>query len=290
MQFRDYYQDLGVSRTSSEDEIKKAFKKLAVKYHPDKNPGNKEAEEKFKIINEAYTVLSDQEKRRQYDQYAENWKYYKEAGSRANAESEQEEHDIFGQRGAFSDFFETFFGGGFKKGGRGGVRGTDYEGNMTITLREAFHGTSKLFKINERPYTIRLKPGIADGQTLKVNGSGGPGVYGGPNGDLYITVQIEPDPVFDRKGDDLYVDFHIPLYTLMLGGKKTLTTLKGPVAVDIPAETKNGKVLRLRNLGMPKYNMGDLHGDLYARIVADIPENLSEREKGLIYQLAEIRG
>ncbi len=290
MEFRDYYQDLEVPRSASEDEIKKAFKKLAVKYHPDKNPGDKEAEEKFKIINEANTVLSDPEKRRQYDQYAENWKYYKEAGTRANTESYAEEQEFFGQKGAFSDFFETFFGGGFKRGGRGGARGTDYEGNMTINLKEAYHGTTKLFKINERPYTIRLKPGIIDGQTLKVKGSGGPGVYGGPNGDLYITVQIEQDPAFERKGDDLYMDFNVPLYTLMLGGKKTLTVLKGSVTVDIPAETKNGKVLRLKGLGMPKYNQPDQYGDLYARIVADIPQNLSEEEKGLIHQLVEIRG
>lgn len=283
MEFRDYYRDLGVSKSDSEATIKKAYKKLAVKYHPDKNPGNKEAEEQFKKISEAYNVLSNSDKRLQYDQYGENWNYYKEAGSQAKAKGQGS--DFFGQNG-FSDFFDTFFNGGSRKS----VRGTDYEGNLTVNLQEAFHGVTKTFTVNGRPFNIKLKPGITDGQTLKIAGRGGPGVNGGPNGDLFITIQVEKNSLFERKQDDLYLDFQVPVYTLILGGKHPIETMKGPVNIDIPMETPNGKVFRLRNLGMPKYNKENEYGDLYATVTAKIPTNLSEQEKGLIYQLAEIRG
>lgn len=290
MEFRDYYKELGLSKSASDDEIKKAYKKLAVKYHPDKNPGDKAAEEKFKTINEAYTVLSNSDKRQQYDQYGENWNYYKEAGnkSRQYADTKAHGYDFFGQNG-FSDFFETFFGSGFKRSGKGSVRGTDYEGNLGITLYEAYFGASKTFKVNGRPYSIKLKPGISDGKTLKIKEKGGPGVNGGPNGDLYITVQIENDPVYERKKDDLHIEFKIPVYTLILGGKYSVNTMKGPVNIDIPAETPNGKIFRLKNLGMPKYSLENEYGDLYVKVNAEIPRNLSEEEKNLIHQLAEIR-
>lgn len=290
MEFRDYYKELGLSKSATEDEIKKAYKKLAVKYHPDKNPGDKAAEEKFKTINEAYTVLSNPDKRQQYDQYGENWNYYKEAGnkSRQYADTKTHGYDFFGQNG-FSDFFETFFGGGFKRSGKGAIRGTDYEGNLGVSLEEAYHGTTKTFKVNGRPYSIKLKPGISDGQTLKIKEKGGPGVNGGPNGDLYITVQIDVHPLYERKKDDLYIEFKVPVYTLILGGKFSVNTMKGSVNIDIPAETPNGKVFRLKNLGMPIYSHENEFGDMYVKVNAEIPRNLSEEEKNLVHQLAEIR-
>lgn len=290
MEFRDYYKELGLSKSASDDEIKKAYKKLAVKYHPDKNPGDKTAEEKFKTINEAYTVLSNPEKRQQYDQYGENWNYYKEAGNKSRQYNDTKTHgyDFFGQ-GGFSDFFETFFGGGFKKSGKGAVRGTDYEGNLSVSLEEAYHGTSKTFKVNGRPYSIKLKPGILDGQTLKINGKGGPGVNGGPNGDLYITIQIESHQLYERQKNDLHIEFKVPVYTLILGGKYSVASMKGPVNIEIPAETPNGKIFRLKNLGMPVYSLENEFGDLYVKVNAEIPRNLSEEEKNLVHQLAEIR-
>jgi len=286
MEFRDYYRDLVVSKYDSEATIKKAYKKLAVKYHPDKNPGNKEAEEQFKKISEAYNVLSNSDKRQQYDQYGANWNYYKEAGK--EAKNKEQGSDSFGQNG-FSDFFDTFFNGGFRKHGRGAVKGTDYEGNLVVNLREAYNGVSKVFTVNGKPFNIKLKPGIIDGQTLKIGGKGGPGINGGPSGDLYITIQVEKDLLFERKQDDLYLNFQVPVYTLILGGKHPVETMKGPVNIDIPLETPNGKVFRLRNMGMPKYNKENEYGDLYATVTAKIPTNLSEQEIGLIHQLAEIR-
>jgi curved DNA-binding protein len=286
MEFRDYYRDLGVSKSDSEATIKKAYKKLAVKYHPDKNPENKEAEERFKKVSEAYNVLSNPERRLKYDQYGENWNYYKEAGNQSK--EKQQESDFFGQNG-FSEFFETFFNGNFRKSGRGAVRGSDYEGNLPVNLREAYQGVSKVFKVNGRPFNIKLKPGIEDGQVLRIAGKGGPGVNGGLNGDLFITIQIENDLVFERKQNDLYLDFHVPVYVLILGGKYSIETMKGSVNIDIPSETPNGKVFRLKNMGMPKYNKENEYGDLYAKVVAKLPMNLSDKEKQLVHQLAEIR-
>ena len=300
MQFRDYYKILGLKKGASQEEIKKAYKKLAVKYHPDKNPDNKAAEEKFKEINEAYTVLSDAEKRKKYDQYGEDWRYYEQAGSRAYEQAGQQRYrgasagggyeDMFGNA-EFSDFFETFFGRGFKsQGQRGpGIKGADYNGELDISLQEAYTGTERTFLINGRTHTIKLKPGIENGTILKINGKGGPGVNGGPPGDVFITIKVNPDPVFERRGDDLHTELDVDIYTAVLGGKIQVPTLKGSVKMDLPEETPGGKILRLKNQGMPKYKVPDKFGDLYLKINLQIPTPLSDEEKKLFKKLFDLR-
>jgi len=305
MDFKDYYQTLGVAKNASETEIKKAYKKLAVKFHPDKNPGNKQAEEKFKEVNEAYTVLSDTEKRKKYDQYGENWKYYENAGSQAYQQQGRRQQrsggasqgygDFFGGSaggGDFSDFFETFFGssfGGSSSSRGGGVKGSDYQADVTLSFYEAYHGTSRSFTVHGIQNTINLKPGINSGQVLKIKGKGGPGVNGGTPGDLFITVHVESDARFERKGDNLYMDLKIPLYVAVLGGKVEVPTLKGNVHITVPSEIQNGKVLRMKEMGMPKYKEIGKFGDLYVKLIIALPEKLSEEEKQLFRQLAALR-
>jgi curved DNA-binding protein len=300
MEFKDYYAVLGVNKNAGEQEIKKAYKKLAVKFHPDKNPGNKNAEEKFKEISEAYTVLSDPEKRKKYDQYGNNWSFYEQAGNKAYEKAgtsgrspftESDMHNIFGQ-GGFSDFFETFFGTSYRKarGERGerGVRGTDFRAELEISFQEAYTGVRKQFMFNDKTNSINLKPGIQDGQTLKIPGKGGPGVHGGPAGDLYITIRVEEDKRFERKEDDLYQEVFIPLYTCILGGKADIPTPKGSVSVEISEGTQNNKTLRLKNLGMPKYKSPGSSGDMFVKVLVELPEKLSNEEKLLFRRLYDL--
>ncbi|HEY8402417.1 MAG TPA: J domain-containing protein [Cytophagaceae bacterium] len=309
MQFKDYYKILGVDKSASSDEIKKAYRKLAVKYHPDKNPGNKEAEEKFKEINEAYDVLEDPEKRKKYDQFGQNWKAYQDnAANQGYAYSggpggshfsftEEDFANIFGGGGGsgtsgYSDFFETLFGNFRSHRGdrtRRDTKGQDLEAEINITLEEAYHGGPKTINLDGEILNLKLKPGIADGQRLRLKEKGGIGWGNGPRGDLYLTVHIQQHPRFERKGDDLYCDIDVDVYTAVLGGKTTINTLKGPVSITIPPESSTGKVLRLKNLGMPKYGSKNVYGDLYAQIRIVVPQNLTEQEKGLFHQLAKLR-
>ncbi len=311
MEYKDYYKILGVSKTATQDEIKKAFRKLAVKYHPDKNKGNKEAEEKFKELNEANEVLSDKEKRKKYDELGENWKYYQQSGggdqdfdwSRyANQGGRQTQYtyegdfgDTFGESG-FSDFFETLFGGGGFRSGRGrrsakrsSMKGEDLSAEMSITLEDAYLGAEKLFDLNGQSIKLKIKPGIQEGQTLKLTGKGAPGYNGGSAGDLLLRIHILNDPVFERKGNDLHTDLRVGLYSAVLGGKALLKTLKGNINVNIPKESQNGKVLRLQGLGMPLYGKSNQYGDLYAKLNIEIPINLSEKEISLFKELTDLR-
>jgi curved DNA-binding protein len=295
MEFKDYYKILGVSKTATTDEIKKAYRKLAIKYHPDKNQGNKAAEEKFKEANEANDVLSDPEKRKKYDELGENWKHYQPgnppprqgygAGSRQQYYSSSE--DDFGG-GNFSDFFESIFGSGSRFGGggnRGPVKGEDYQTDITISLEEAYTGTARLLEVNGEKLQVKFKPGTADAQSLRIKGKGGAAGKNGTRGDIFVTLHVSPHSYFERKEDDLYCEIIVDLYTAILGGKTMVRTMKGNIQITIPKETDNGKVLRLKGLGMPKYANPNEFGDIYAKVKLQIPKNLSKEEIDLFQQL-----
>lgn len=313
MDYKDYYKILGVEKTATQDEIKKAFRKLAVKYHPDKNAGNKEAEEKFKEINEANEVLSDAAKRKKYDELGENWKYYQQSGGQSQdfdwsryanqgggGQRYYTNQDFggfdFGGGGGFSDFFETMFGGGgFSQGGgarrgrRGAQRGEDMRASLSITLEEAYHGVEKTFTIDGQSIKLKIKPGIADGQLLKLGGKGYAGSGGGAHGDLLLSIVVEKDKRYERKGADLYTDLPVDIITAELGGKAEVKTFKGTIKVNIAKESDNGKTLRLPGMGMPVYGKENTFGDMYVKIQLHILKDLSEKEIKLFNQLAALR-
>jgi len=307
MTYKDYYKILGVGKTATQDEIKKAYRKLANKYHPDKTKGDKTAEEKFKDINEANGILSDPVKRKKYDQFGADWKHYEEAGQqpggfdwskytggrggREHTMSQEEFSAMFGEEG-LGNIFETIFGQ--QSGGRGGRRsraskGEDFEAETTLSLEEAYHGSERLLKIHDQTIKVTMKPGIVDGQVLRVAGKGARGSNGGPNGDLYITIRIAPHAEFQRRGNDLTCDRPVELYTAVLGGKARIKTMKGTVDVDITRETHNGKVLRLLGLGMPVYGTKSEFGNMYVTVVIQLPDHLSEQETELFKQLSSLR-
>ena len=311
MEYKDYYQTLGVSKTATKEEIKKAYKKLARKYHPDVNPGNKEAEEKFKSVSEAYEVLGDDEKRKKYDQLGADWKRYEQAGGGPGGFDWSQYAGGGGPGGGrythfegdfggtdFSDFFSSIFGG---MGGGGGARshggrrssmafkGQDYTAELNLTLEEAFHGVQKTITIHGKNLRISIKPGVADGQTIRLKGSGGPGMNGAENGDLYITLKIQPSHRYTRKGNDLFIDVPVSIYKAALGGEEIVDTLSGKIKIKIQPETQNGKMLRLKGKGFPVYNHPGQHGDLYIKTVLHLPEKLTEKEKELFRQLASLR-
>lgn len=286
MEFKDYYKTLGVEKTASQEEIKKAYKKLALKYHPDKNPGNPEAEARFKEINEAQSVLTDPEKRKEYDQIGTQWESRNTTGFNTRYRTAGMEDFDFHDSG-FSDFFEMFFGA--NRGGRKtAFKGQDLHAEMPVTLQEAYLGASKVFHINGETLRVKLKAAVKDGQVIKLKGKGGPGYQGGRAGDLYITLRVEPDPVLERRGDDLYSEIPVDLYTMILGGKIQVDTLKGPVKITVPKETSNGKELRMKGLGMPTGK--GLYGDLYVKLNVRLPQNVSEEERTLFQKLASLRG
>jgi curved DNA-binding protein len=307
MTYKDYYKILGVGKTATQDEIKKAYRKLANKYHPDKTKGDKVAEEKFKDINEANGILSDPVKRKRYDQFGVDWKHYEEAGQQPggfdwskytsgrggqeHTMSQEEFSALFGDEGA-ENIFETIFGQhtGPRSGRRSRAnKGQDFEAETTLSLEEAYHGSTRLLKIHDQTIKITMKPGIADGQVLRVAGKGGRGSNGGPNGDLYITIRIAPQAEFQRRGNDLYCNRMVGLYTAILGGKARIKTIKNTVNVDIPKETPNGKVLRLLGLGMPVYGMKNEFGNMYVTVMIQLPDHLSEQEIDLFRKLSILR-
>lgn len=312
MMYKDYYKVLGVGKTATQDEIKKAYRRLANKYHPDKTKGDKAAEEKFKDVNEANEILSDPVKRKKYDQFGADWKRYEESGQQpggfdwskyaanrggqghhtdsgqAHTMSQEEFNAMFGGEDT-GNIFETIFGQhtGSRSGRRSRARkGEDFEAETTLTLEEAYHGSERLLKIHDQTIKIMIKPGITDGQVLRVADKGGRGSNGGTNGDLYITIRIAPHAEFQRKGNDLYCDKPIDLYTAILGGKAQIKTMKNTVNVDIPKGTHNGKVLRLLGLGMPVYGLKDEFGNMYVTVVIKLPDHLSEQEIELFRKLS----
>jgi len=293
----DYYSILGVDKKASPEDIKKAYRKLAVKYHPDKNPGDKKAEEKFKQINEAYEVLSDVEKRKNYDQFGDPRGYMHgqaEAGRQQRPGGGQsytyegDPADIFGQGDQFGDFFESFFGAGGGRGGKGGSRGgrkTDVQAEITISLEEAYQGAAKVFSINGNNIRIRLKPGTYEGLLIRLPGKAGPANGKTPAGDLYLTIHVAHDPRYEMNGDTVKQKLSIDLFTAVLGGDKEVTTLAGALKIKIPPGTQNGKIMRIKGKGMPVYNKEGQFGDLFLEIVVQVPEKLTDEQKELFRKL-----
>jgi curved DNA-binding protein len=307
MIYKDYYKDLGVEKTATPAEIKKAYRRLAVKYHPDKNNGDSSAEERFKVISEANEVLGDPAKRKKYDQFGADWKHYEEAGAQPGGfdwskyasnrggqthRTPGNEFDTVFTDGGIDDLFELLFGqhSGQRRGRRSVViKGEDLEAETSLSLEEAYHGTTRLIHLNGQTIKVTIKPGVADQQMLRIAGKGGRGSSGGPNGDLYLTVKIVPHAEFHRDGNDLQCDLSVDLYTAILGGKTQVKTLKGKVKVDIPKGTQNGKELRLRGLGMPVYTKKNEFGNLLVKVNIVLPEHLSEEETSLFGKLAVIQ-
>jgi curved DNA-binding protein len=305
MEYKDYYKILGVDKSASKEEIKKKYKKLARKYHPDVNPGNKEAEEKFKAINEAHEVLSDEEKRKKYDTLGADWQRYEQGDGAGGFDWEQYAQAGGGRQrqytnadfnqGDFSDFFSSIFGemgGGGRSSRRSSMayKGQDYSAELTLTIEEAYRGVQKTITVTGKNLRITIKPGVEDGQTIRLKGNGAPGANGGENGDLYITLRIAPDPRYTRQGSDLYVDTPVPVYLAALGGETLVHYPGGQVKIKIKPGTQNGTLLRLKGKGFPVYNQANQHGDLFVKVNLQLPENLTDQEKELFRQLAQNRG
>ena len=298
MDYKDYYKIIGVSKSASQEEIKKAFRKLALKYHPDKNPGDKKAEEKFKEISEANEVLSDPAKRKKYDELGSNWQQYQQqgdqfAGQRQQGRTRQQGFNQGNSRD-FSDFFESFFGSsftGFDQGGRQPRtrQGADQNAEMELTLQDVFYGITKQVLIDGQKVNLKIKPGIRDGQILRMKGKGSPGTGGGEHGDLHIIVRLVRDPVFERKGDDLYFDLALDAITATLGGKISVKGFDKTITMEIPEGTDGNKVFRLKGMGMPVFENPTTRGDAYVRMILRIPKNLSSEEKKLLKEFEALR-
>jgi curved DNA-binding protein len=311
MDFKDYYKILGVDKNATKDEISKAFRKLAVRYHPDKNPNDKAAEEKFKEITEAHEVLSDPEKRKKYDTLGSNWNQYQTSGGgfedffsqyggarrgRTTHEFSGDFGDLFGGASGYSDFFENIFGqGGNKESKFYGSqqrkeKGQDYEATLYVSLEDAYTGNSKDVLINGKKLRIKINPGTRDGDKLRLKDQGGASRSGKVTGDLYLTIKIERHPFYEIDNDDLFYDLTIDLYTSVLGAKKKVKLINGKtISLDIPRGTDNDSIFRIGNFGMKKSGPGDERGNLFVRIKIDIPKNLSKKETSLFEELAKLR-
>ena len=315
MAYIDYYKILGVDKTATQDDIKKAFRKLARQYHPDLNPNDANAKEKFQAINEANEVLSDPEKRKKYDEYGENWKHADEFEAQRKAYQNQQGggggdgeywystdgthfsgfggegmHGFGGNGSGFSDFFEELFGhrgAGAGRGAHGAFKGQDIQGELQLTLREAATTHKQTFSVNGENLRITVPAGIANGQIIKLKEHGGKGLNGGPDGDLYITFNIADDPVFRRKDNDLYTDVNIDLYTAVLGGEVTVNTLDGQVKLKVRPGTQNDAKVRLKGKGFPIYKQDGTYGDLIVTYHVTIPTTLTDKQKDLFRQLQQ---
>jgi curved DNA-binding protein len=301
MDYKDYYKILGVPRNADDKAIKKAYRELARKYHPDHNQGDDKAKARFQEINEAHEVLSDPDKRSKYDQFGMDWERAQQAGgdfdwSRyASGGGPNVRYtyagDMFGGSGGFSSFFETLFGfndtSGQARRSRP-TRGQDIEQPVKISLSEAYHGTTRILKKDGQEREIKIPAGVDSGSKIRISGEGAASSSGGASGHLYLIVDVRPDKRFERNGDDLYTSFDLPLYVAMLGGKADVMTMHGSVSLTIPPETQNGKRFRLSGKGMPNQKKPDQHGDLFATASVVLPENISDDERDLFEQLANL--
>jgi len=306
MEYLDYYKILGVDRNASDKEIRKAYRRLARQYHPDVNPGDAKAEERFKQINEAYQVLSDKEKRKKYDDLGRSYQQWSRMGGQPGGfdwsrwftsqqpggyRVEFTDADFGGSGDIFSEFFRNIFGGGFSGGferqraPRQGVAGQDLEVVAQITLEEAYHGTTRTVQVGDRRLNVSIPAGARTGTRVRLSGQGERGYAGGQNGDLYVIVEVADHPVFRREGDDLHLDLRVPLYTAVLGGPTKVPTLTGEVTLRIQPGTQSGQSVRLKGKGMPVLRQKGVYGDLYAHILVQVPTNLSETEQALFREL-----
>jgi curved DNA-binding protein len=300
MDYKDYYKILGVDKKASQAEIKKAYRALAVKYHPDKNPDNKAAEDQFKLANEANEVLSNSEKRKKYDVLGENWQQYEKQETQQQGNPfggnqggqyryESNGNDPFGGQSDFSDFFEQFFSGGARGGGGRpqNRKGGDYETEMEITLEEAYLGTSRTILVDTEKLRITTKPGSYNDQQIRIKNKGANGSSNENRGDLYVKIKVKNNPEYIRKGNDLYHGQTIDLYTAVLGGEAIVDTLSGQVKIKIAEGTQNSKSIRLKGKGMPIYDKKDIFGDFYLEIKVQIPDKITEKQRELFEQLKE---
>ncbi len=293
MDFIDYYQKLGLKKGATDEEIKKAYRKLARKLHPDLNPTDKEANKKFQELNEANEVLSDPEKRKKYDQYGKDWQHSdqfeqaRQTGRRSASTGGQDFSGSF-EGGDFSDFFSSMFGGSGGRSSQAKYKGQDYNSELQLSLRDAYTTHQQTLNINGKSVRITIPAGIDNGQVIRLKGYGAPGVNGGPNGDLFITFSIANDLRYKRQGNDLHVSESIDLYTAVLGGDATIDTMSGKIKLKVKPETQNGTKTRLKEKGFPVYKKEGEFGDLYITYTIQIPTNLTEKEKALFMELASL--
>ena len=292
MEFIDYYKVLGLEKNADGDQVKKAYRKLARKYHPDINPNDKEANKKFQQINEANEVLSDPEKRKKYDKYGKDWEH---GAAQQQAYSSRQQSGGFGggqnftgdfDNDSFSDFFSSLFGGGKKSQAK--FRGQDINATLDLQLSNVFNTYQQTFAINGKNIRITIPAGVENGQVIKLNGHGKPGANGGPNGDLYITFQIANNTQFKRMKNDLYLSQDIDLYTAVLGGDVTIDTMHGKLKLKVKPETQNNTRIRVKGKGVPVYKSEGNFGDLYVTYTVKLPQNLTEKQKQLFTELSKL--
>jgi curved DNA-binding protein len=310
MDFKDYYEILGVAPNAEKKVIQQAFRQLARKVHPDVNPGNKNAEEQFKTINEAYQVLSDAKQRKKYDelraQYQQwqqtggsqqdfdwqNWSAKPGQGAHVQYASPEDLEDLFGSDSPYSDFFTNIFGQA-RKGGRGAPssprRGRDVEYEVDLTLEEAFHGAERLLEIDGRHVKAGIPAGVRTGSRVRLAGQAEPGQNGGPAGDLYLIIQILPNETFEREGDDLHMDVPLDIFTAIAGGEIRIPAMERPLTLTIPTRTNANRSFRIRGKGMPHLGDPDKRGDLFARVKLVLPDSLTDQEVDSIRTLASAR-
>ena len=301
MDYKDYYKTLGVERNASEEDIRKAYRKLAMKYHPDRNPNDKQAEERFKEINEAYQVLSDSTKRTHYDRLGSDYSNWQQRGAPGDFNWDQyggfpsgarveygDLDDLFGGAGGFSDFFRTIFGRGAEGVGTGTrtrsrQQPQGYQQELAITLEEAYNGTTRLLQTDGKQKQVRIPAGVRTGSKVRVAGAG-------PNGlDLYLIVDVQDDKRFERRGNDLHTTATVNLFTAVLGGEAEVETLNGKIKLSIPAGTQPEQVFRLAGRGMPSVKNANEKGDLYVRLKVQIPKYLSPKQRELLEEASRIK-
>ncbi|KUJ60141.1 molecular chaperone DnaJ [Flavobacteriaceae bacterium CRH] len=305
MDYIDYYKTLEITKSATEAEIKKAYRKAARKYHPDLNPNDKEAEKKFKEINEANEVLSNPENRKKYDKYGKDWKHadeFEKAGYDPNQQRSRQQSgqdfssgDFSGFSGGdfgggdFSDFFNSMYGGARSSRTQSKYRGQDFNAELELDLVSAYTTHKRNLAVNGKNIRITIPAGVENGQIIKIPGHGGAGANGGPNGDLYLTFIISNNSDFKREGNNLYANIDLDLYTAILGGEIYVNTFDGKVKIKVPEETQTGTKVKLKGKGFPIYKKENQFGDLYITYNVKTPTQLSQKEKELFQELSKIR-
>ena len=306
MAFIDYYKILGLDKQASDKDIKAAYRKMARKYHPDLNPNDPEANKKFQQINEANEVLSDQEKRKKYDKYGENWQHGEEHEKYAQQQRAQggntysgfgggksqgfEDYGDFGGGGDFSDFFNSMFGGnGRSSSKQAKYRGQDFNAELQLSLRDILTPQKQTLTVNGKNIRLTIPAGVENGQTIKITGHGGQGANGGPAGDLFIKFNIPPESDFKRDGANLYQNIQLDLYTAVLGGEVTIDTLNGKVKIKVAPGTQNGSIVKLKGKGLPVYKQEGNYGDLLVTYQVLVPTHLNDKQKELFTELSKLK-